>query len=165
VRPEAPDHDVDHTSICACCRRKSFPQRQARRPPSRYEWLKAGFSPRATPRSHCHRSDECLWTQCIKLTVPLSILHDPAEVRSSKPTCFHRLLSRQLSLTSSLASCQRTIDAELRSVAVNAVRGVQVLLYHDLEASGAALAGSDDGPCEEEFPDLLKERSVKEDIM
>jgi hypothetical protein len=65
-----------------------------------------------------------------------------------------RLLSRQLSLASSLASSQRTVDTKLRSVAVNAVSGVQVLLDHDLEAGGAALAGSDDGPCEEEFPDL-----------
>jgi hypothetical protein len=50
-------------------------------------------------------------------------------------------------------------------MAINTVRSVQVLLDHDLEARGAALAGSDDGPCEEEFPDLLKGRSVKEDIV
>jgi hypothetical protein len=41
-------------------------------------------------------------------------------------------------------------------VAVNTVGGVQVLDDHDLEAGGAALAGSNDGPGEEEFPDLQK---------
>ena len=32
--------------------------------------------------------------------------------------------------------------------------GVEVLDNHDLEASGAALAGSNNGPGEEELPDL-----------
>ena len=40
--------------------------------------------------------------------------------------------------------------------AVHAVRGVQVLLDHNLEASGAALPGSNDRPGEEELPDLQK---------
>jgi hypothetical protein len=33
------------------------------------------------------------------------------------------------------------------------VRGVQVLLHHNLEASSATLARSDDRPCKEELPD------------
>jgi hypothetical protein len=34
------------------------------------------------------------------------------------------------------------------------VSGVQVLDNHDLEAGGATLAGGNDGPGEEELPDL-----------
>ena len=39
--------------------------------------------------------------------------------------------------------------------------GVQVLDDHDLEAGGATLAGSNDGPSKEEFPDLQKVVSKK----
>lgn len=45
-------------------------------------------------------------------------------------------------------------EAELRSDAINAVGGVEVLDDDHLETGGAALAGGDDGPCEEELPDL-----------
>jgi hypothetical protein len=41
------------------------------------------------------------------------------------------------------------------------VGGVQVLDDHDLEAGGATLAGSNDGPSEEELPDLQKVVSKK----
>lgn len=46
------------------------------------------------------------------------------------------------------------MEAVLRGDAVDAVDGVEVLDDDHLEAGGAALAGSDDGPREEELPDL-----------
>lgn len=46
------------------------------------------------------------------------------------------------------------MEAKLRRDAVNAVDGVEVLDDEHLEAGGAALAGSDHRPGEEELPDL-----------
>ena len=57
-------------------------------------------------------------------------------------------------LTGSLAGSDSAVDTVLSVEAVHAVRGVQVLLDHNLEASGAALPGSNDRPGEEELPDL-----------
>lgn len=46
------------------------------------------------------------------------------------------------------------MDAVLGGDALDAVGGVEVLDYDHLEAGGAALAGGDGGPGEEELPDL-----------
>ena len=46
------------------------------------------------------------------------------------------------------------MEAVLRGDAVDAVDGVEVLDDDHLEAGGGALAGGDDGPGEEELPDL-----------
>lgn len=46
------------------------------------------------------------------------------------------------------------MEAVLRGDAVDAVDGVEVLDDDHLEAGGAALAGGNDGPREEELPDL-----------
>lgn len=62
-------------------------------------------------------------------------------------------LLHQHSLALGLSSRKRTSDTKLSAVAVDTVHSVQVLLDHDLEASSAALAGSDNGPSKEEFPD------------
>lgn len=56
-------------------------------------------------------------------------------------------------------------EAELRGDAINAVGGVEVLDDDHLETGGATLARGDDGPCEEELPDLEKfVRNTGEDI-
>lgn len=72
--------------------------------------------------------------------------------RATRPT-YNAHLLHQHSLALSLSSRERTSDAKLSAVAVDTVHGVQVLLDHDLEASSAALAGSNNGPSKEEFPD------------
>ena len=58
----------------------------------------------------------------------------------------------------SLASCtaggQSSRKAVLRANAVDAVDGVEVLHHKNLEARGAALARSNDGPSEEKLPNL-----------
>ena len=46
------------------------------------------------------------------------------------------------------------MEAVLRGDALDAVGGVEVLDHGHLEARGAALARRDDGPGEEELPDL-----------
>lgn len=61
----------------------------------------------------------------------------------------------KLVLAGSLAASQSAEDTKLRGVAVDAVSGVEVLDDEDLEASGGALAGGNDGPGKEEFPDLV----------
>jgi hypothetical protein len=62
--------------------------------------------------------------------------------------------SRENSLAGCLGSGQSAVEAKLRRVSGNAVSGVEVLDDQDLEASGAALAGSNDRPGEEELPNL-----------
>lgn len=57
-------------------------------------------------------------------------------------------------LAGSLAGSKSTGDTELSVKAVHTVRGVQVLLDHNLEARGAALPRGNDRPGEEELPDL-----------
>ena len=54
------------------------------------------------------------------------------------------------------------MDAKLRRDAVDAVDGVEVLDDKHLEAGGAALAGGDHRPSEEELPDL---QSVSQSII
>jgi hypothetical protein len=71
-----------------------------------------------------------------------------------------RLLGKA-GLTSSLAGGDSAVDTELSVEAVHAVRSVQVFLDHDLETSGAALPRGDDGPGEEELPDLQFTKSVR----
>jgi hypothetical protein len=98
--------------------------------------------------------------RCVNISSEQSIL---AWARSNchGMTVADRLL-HQPSLTSLHGSSKSTGDTELCAKAVDAVGSVQVLHDHDLEASSAALAGSDDGPCEEEFPDLYEVKwSVK----
>ena len=65
-------------------------------------------------------------------------------------------LFQEPGLASLNGSGKSTGETELCAVAVDTVGGVQVLDDHDLEAGGAALAGSNNGPGEEEFPDLQK---------
>lgn len=60
----------------------------------------------------------------------------------------------QTVLASSLASGQGTGKSELGADSVDTVGGVQVLDDDHLVAGGHSLAGGDDGPGEEEFPDL-----------
>lgn len=57
-------------------------------------------------------------------------------------------------LTGSLARSDSAVDTELSIDAVHTMGGVQVFLDHDLEAGCAALPRRDDGPSEEELPDL-----------
>lgn len=54
-----------------------------------------------------------------------------------------------------LASSEGTGQSELRGNPVDAMGRVQILNHHHLVAGGEPLAGSDDGPGEEEFPDLI----------
>lgn len=70
-------------------------------------------------------------------------------------------LLRQRSGPFSPSSSESALDAELRADAVDTVDGVEVLVHEDLEAGGAALARGDDGPGEEEFPDLLGEGGTR----
>lgn len=62
---------------------------------------------------------------------------------------------RQTRLARLPAGLEGTGEAVLRGNPVDAVRRVQVLDDNHLVAGGGALAGGDDGPGEEEFPDLL----------
>lgn len=71
----------------------------------------------------------------------------------SRDRCVKHLL-HQPGLASLHGSGKSTGETELGAVAVDTVGRVQVLDDHDLEAGGATLAGSNDGPGEEEFPDL-----------
>ena len=66
----------------------------------------------------------------------------------------HEHLLQKPGLASLHGSGKCTSKTELGAVAVDTVSGVQVLDDHDLEAGGATLAGSNDGPSKEEFPDL-----------
>jgi hypothetical protein len=75
---------------------------------------------------------------------------------SSPNHCGREHLLHQPGLASLHGSSKSTSETELGAVSVDTVGGVQVLNDHDLEAGGAALAGSNDGPSEEEFPDLHK---------
>lgn len=68
----------------------------------------------------------------------------------------HQHLFQEPGLASLHGSGKSTSETELGAVAVDTVGGVQVLDDHDLEAGGATLAGSNDGPSKEEFPDLQK---------
>ena len=67
---------------------------------------------------------------------------------------FQQSLLGKAGLAGSLAGSKSTGDTELSVEAVHAVRSVQVLLDHDLEARGATLPGGNDRPGEEELPDL-----------
>lgn len=63
---------------------------------------------------------------------------------------------RQARLARLPAGLEGTGEAVLRGNPVDAVRRVQVLDNNHLVAGGRALAGGDDGPGEEELPDLSK---------
>lgn len=77
-----------------------------------------------------------------------------AEARRSRFVALINHL-RQARLARLPAGLEGTGEAVLRGNAVDAVRRVQVLDNNHLVASGRALAGGDDGPGEEEFPDLV----------
>lgn len=83
----------------------------------------------------------------------------------SKISCMHIRQSVNLllslwivqgGLASSLALRKSGVNTKLRPVAADTVRGVEVLDDEHLEAGGAALSRGNDGPGEEEFPDLRK---------
>ena len=69
--------------------------------------------------------------------------------------------SWQPSLALSLASSEGASNAELGSEALDTVGLVQILLHHDLETGGATLPGGNDGPCEEELPNLRRVSYVR----
>lgn len=69
-------------------------------------------------------------------------------------------LLREDSLASSAGGSKGTREAKLRSNAVDALGGVQVLHDDHLEASGAALARGDDRPGQEELPDAVPALAV-----
>ena len=73
----------------------------------------------------------------------------------------HHHLLQEPGLASLHGSGKSTGETELGAVAVDAVSGVQVLNDHDLEAGSATLAGSNHGPCKEEFPNLQEVVSKK----
>ena len=76
----------------------------------------------------------------------------------------HHHLLQEPGLASLHGSGKSTGKTELGAVAVDTVGGVQVLNDHDLEASGATLAGSNDGPCKEEFPNLQEVVSMRQTV-
>ena len=60
----------------------------------------------------------------------------------------------ELVLASLLAGSESARETKLRADTVDAVDVVEVLDDDHLEAGGTALAGGNDGPRKEEFPDL-----------
>lgn len=79
---------------------------------------------------------------------------------------FARLLDQschlwQSSLALGLAGSKGASNTELGGEALDTVGLVQVLLHHDLETGGATLPGGDDGPCEEELPNLRRVSYVR----
>jgi hypothetical protein len=95
-----------------------------------------------------------MYDTTLVLLVTTSPITEPATTSHGKPTSSNRL--RQTRLAGPPTRLQRTSEPVLRWDTEDTVGRVEVLDDDHLVAGRGALARGDDGPGEEEFPDLYR---------